>query len=195
MTRLEWHPLLSSTRFLSELISIDSELCDSCRKSACPHCGGALHAGFYVRKVRHGEAVKNFDICFSLCCSAKGCRKRTLPPSVRFCGRSPYLVAVIALAEIFAKGPSPKRIAIICELLGVAERSIRRWLRSWRGITKTSWWRERMSLDLPEWQESALARLVLFHAAREQDAALSLSAILRELSSLKFCFSTSLAIE
>ncbi len=193
MTITEWHPLLSCARFLKELISIDFDLSKSCRESRCPHCGSALHAGFYERKIRLGEFVEDFNRSYSLCCCARDCRKRTQPPSVRFCGRSPFPFAAIAIAEIFAKGPSPKRVSAICKLLDVAERTVRRWLQCWRGISGTSWWRARSDCGYPEWPGSVFVRLALFYAKDRKETAASMCAILGELSSLKFLFSRHLA--
>lgn len=112
----------------------------------CPHCQrGILHWASWKRKVRAPEGVSlpsEFEIQFSLCCSAEGCRRRVTPASVRFPSHSPNLAAAVILARIFASGPSRKRISEIQEILGVDERTIRRWLARWRNVEGSSaWWR------------------------------------------------------
>lgn len=197
MMSQEWHPLLKIASFLVVLVAIDLEFLSKTRKAKCPHCGGALHAGFYERKlaIETSENVEQLNVSFSLCCSNDGCRKRTQPPSVRFCGRSSFPLAAIALAEVFCKGPSQKRVAEVCKLLGAHERTVRRWLNSWKGITATAFWKERLGRGLPESEDSALMRLVLLFTTAHDDAVLSLSAFLHDLSNLKFNFSRTLAPE
>lgn len=191
-----WHPLLLCTSFLSLLVSIDRELAESCRYGRCPFCGGHLDAGFYRRKIRIGETAEDFGLCFNFCCRQADCRRRTMPRSVRFCGRSPFPWMVVALAELFSKGAPKKRVSVICQQLSVSERTVRSWLRRWRGISSTGWWRERLGRDLPEWKGSSLVRLAMFVIARDDAAAPdSFRAILDELSFLRFRFSRCVARE
>jgi hypothetical protein len=87
------------------LVEVDQAV--TCRVAAegCPVCGGPLHRGDYVRKPRGALVVpagEAFARRFSLCCGREGCRKRALPPSVRFLGRRVYLGAVVILASVVA---------------------------------------------------------------------------------------------
>lgn len=197
MIELIWHDLLSNASFLVKLVSIDLELLNNTREAKCSHCGGTLHAGFYERKLRVNVTnfVEQLYVCFSLCCSHEGCRRRTQPPSVRFCGRSPFPLAAIALAEVFCKGPSKKRVAKVCEFLGTHERTVRRWLNGWKGITPTAFWRERLGLVLPEYKDSNLMRIVFSFTTSQGETMSSVCAILLDLSNLKFDFSGTLALE
>ncbi len=68
---------------------------------------------------------------FSLCCGREGCRRRTLPPSLRFLGRRVYLGVVVIVASLAAQA-----LATAGELrraTGVAPRTVRRWLGWWQG--------------------------------------------------------------
>ncbi len=79
-----------SHNFWNQLIEIDEQIAQAVAARGCPRCGGRLHRGDYARKPRgglialeaEGEARR-----ISLCCDREGCRKRALPPSVRFLGR------------------------------------------------------------------------------------------------------------
>ena len=131
---------------LSFLLTIDQEEAQKHWGKTCPSCGqGALYWARRRRKPRLPKGLsvpEGFDLSDVLCCSAEGCRKRFYPISVRFAGRSPYPSVVFLLAKLFESGPSKKRVAEICEVLEVDERTIRRWLARWRGIEEgTPRWR------------------------------------------------------
>jgi hypothetical protein len=108
------------------------------------HCAGPLHQGNYHRKPRGaliataGEALTRRH---SLCCGRRGCRKRTLPPSLRFLGRRVYLEVVVVLASVIAQIVATAREAVAAS--GVPVRTLRRW-----GV----WWRE-VFPRLPTWAE------------------------------------------
>ncbi len=70
---------------------------------------------------------------FSLCCGRDGCRHRATPPSVRFLGRRVYIGAVVIVASVAAlAAASAQRVT------GVPARTLRRWIRWWRGPFTTS---------------------------------------------------------
>ena len=71
--------------FFQSLRQFDKEIFLTAKAQGCPHCGGPLDTANYLRKTR-GMAEEN-ELRFSLCCRREGCRKRRLPPSVRFLGR------------------------------------------------------------------------------------------------------------
>lgn len=63
-----------------------------------------------------------------MCCGREGCRKRALPPSLRFLGRRVYLEAVVLLATVCAMISATLQEA--CWITDVPVRTLRRW-RSW----------------------------------------------------------------
>jgi len=139
-------PYLNASLFLF-LLSLDRKAAQALWGTTCPHCGrGILHWGSWRRKFRCPVGFvlpADFDVLFSLCCSAEGCRKRTTPSSIRFPFRSPNLAAVVILAKIFVCGPSSKRVAEIQKIMEVDERTVRRWLARWRNTeTSSAWWQK-----------------------------------------------------
>lgn len=100
----------------------------------CPACGGPLHRGDYERKPRGARIAPEGEDSvrrFSLCCGREGCRKRTLPPSLRFLGRRVYLGAVVIVASVVAQARGAK--SAIRQATGVPTRTSRRWRTWWRG--------------------------------------------------------------
>jgi hypothetical protein len=97
-----------------------------------PFCGGPLHSAHYLRKPRGGppELEEAFEVRFSLCCGRPGCRRRVLPPSVRFWGRRVYWAPVLLLVCALRQGQSP---ALTFERLkaiyGVWRSTLKRWQR------------------------------------------------------------------
>ena len=63
----------------------------------------------------------------SFCCDRDGCRKRVLPPSVRFLGRRVYLGAVVVLISAMRQGPTPRRVSELSKRFGADESTIARW--------------------------------------------------------------------
>lgn len=138
--------LLTASLFFF-LLLLDREQAQNLWGKTCPHCGeGVLYWGCWKKKVRCPTSAplpQGFEVQFSLCCSAKDCRKRVTPPSIRFPEGSPNLAVVVILARIFACGPSQKRISELKCLLKVDERTIRRWLARWRRVESESpWWKK-----------------------------------------------------
>jgi hypothetical protein len=120
--------------FFRFLVELDEAVTRRVAAEGCPVCGGPLHRGDYERKPRGAliaPAGEAFARRFSLCCGREGCRKRALPPSVRFLGRRVYLGAVVILASIVALA---LRSAVqIPHQTGVPARTTRRWLGWWQG--------------------------------------------------------------
>jgi len=78
------------SEFFEGLVAIDAEITARVAAAGCRFCGGPLHRGDYDRKPRGGAvavAAEAFTRRFSLCCGREGCRRRAMPPSVRFLGR------------------------------------------------------------------------------------------------------------
>ena len=74
-----------------------------------PFCGGPLHYANYPRKPRGGppDLDEVFEIRYSLCCGREGCRRRLLPPSVRFWGRRVYWAPVVLIITALRQGRNP----------------------------------------------------------------------------------------
>jgi hypothetical protein len=125
--------------FFVMLVRVDLVLVERVAAECCPHCGGPLHRGDYVRKPRGAlitPAGEEFVRRFSLCCGREGCRKRALPPSVRFLGRRVYLGAVVILASIVAL--AIRAAEKIRRQTGVPARTTSRWLGWWQGAFLTT---------------------------------------------------------
>lgn len=116
------------------LVELDEAVTDQVAAEGCPVCNGPLHRSDYDRKPRGAllaPAGEAFARRFSLCCGREGCRKRAMPPSVRFLGRRVYLGAVVVLASIVAL--ALHAAAEVRRQTGVPARTTRRWLGWWRG--------------------------------------------------------------
>jgi len=121
------------------LMAWDEELARRVASAGCPHCCGPLHRANYERKPRGAliaEAGEAFRLRHSLCCGREGCRRRSLPPSLRFLGRRVYLEAVVLLATMVTQMATALREA--CSHTGVPRRTLRRWQAWWREIFPSS---------------------------------------------------------
>ena len=102
-----------------------------------PFCGGPLHDAHYQRKPRGGpsDIQEAFEVRFSLCCGRPGCRRRVLPPSVRFWDRRVYWAPVLLLVSALRQGQKP---AVTMEHLkafcGVWRSTIKRWQRYFKEL-------------------------------------------------------------
>lgn len=133
-----------AVEYFSRLEEIDKAIAATVAAAGCPHCDGPLHRGDYRRKPRGGlvaAAGEAFTRRHSLCCGRRGCRKRSLPPSLRFLGRRIYLETVVLLAGVWEQVLATLRDAV--DRSGVPARTLRRW---------GSWWRGRFP-TLPIWTE------------------------------------------
>jgi hypothetical protein len=130
--------------FFARLEKLDEMIATAVAAGRCRHCAGPLHQGNYLRKPRGGlmaTAGEAFTRRHSLCCGRRGCRKRALPPSLRFLGRRVYLEVVVVLASVMAQVVATARAAVAAS--GVPLRTLRRW--GW-------WWRE-VFPRLPTWAD------------------------------------------
>jgi hypothetical protein len=138
------HDLRLGVEFFAMLAEFDARIARQVAAAGCRHCGGPLHQGNYERKPRGVEiaaAGEAFSLRHSLCCGWDGCRKRTLPPSLRFLGRRVYLGAVVLLASVVALVAPALRVARALTL--VPELTLHRW---------GTWWRTAFP-DSPTWVE------------------------------------------
>ena len=122
------HGLLGNVEFHEWLSRTDVDLADQIRRRGCQRggCGGRLHRADFPRKVRGlaVDDVSSFASRIGLCCG--WCRRRVLPPTVRFFGRSSYafVAALVAAVTTLASG-----IASGARLVGAAWITIARWMR------------------------------------------------------------------
>jgi hypothetical protein len=123
---------------------------------------------------------EGYEIRFDLCCG--WCRKRTLPPSVRFLGRKVFVAVAIAVATVVVRGRDRDAVGLLRRELGVSWQTLQRWCRWWLELTGTALWQRirgtlPVSLDLAELPKSLLD---YFHG----DAAERMERLLRLLSPL-----------
>ena len=138
------HPRRLVGEFFAMLEKIDEMIAAQVAAGRCRHCDGPLHRGDYQRKPRGGSmagAGEAFTRRHSLCCGRRGCRRRALPPSLRFLGRRVYLEVVVVLASVMAQVMTTMREAVAAS--GIPARTLRRW---------GGWWRE-VFPKLPTWAE------------------------------------------
>jgi hypothetical protein len=101
---------LGDVEFHQRLWRVHVVLVEELRFRRCPRrlCGGRLHRANFQRKVRGVTASGlQFDKRLGLCCGR--CRRRVLPPAVRFFGRgsSAYIAVLVAtVAALCCGGPS-----------------------------------------------------------------------------------------
>ncbi|MGK5084883.1 hypothetical protein WDW37_16465 [Bdellovibrionota bacterium FG-1] len=123
-------PLPGESRFFQSLFIHDQELCLALKLKPCARCGGKLDVANFKRKLRDGP---NGDILrLGLCCRRDGCRKRVLPPSMRFLGRRVYSSLTVILYLEFR------------DLLGFEPEICRRTLGRWR-----EFWRQHLAEGSP----------------------------------------------
>jgi hypothetical protein len=135
----------------ARLEKLDEKIAAAVAAGRCRHCEGPLHQGNYQRKPRGGliaTAGEAFTRRHSLCCGRRGCRKRALPPSLRFLGRRVYLEAVVLLASVMAQILAAAREAVAAS--GVPLRTLRRWGGWWREVfPKQPMWAELRARFVP----------------------------------------------
>ena len=128
-----YQTLLRDASFYELLARIDFDLAETTRVSGCT-CGGRLHQAHYRRKPRGGPSglCKRTSIRLSFCCSEEGCRRRRMPPSLRFLGRKVFFGVVVLLVPVLREGPTVERLRRLEEVFQVSPRTARRWQRWWR---------------------------------------------------------------
>ena len=138
------HDLRLEEEFFAMLEGLDAEIAGRVAAAGFPHCGGPLYQANYERKPRGAKIAapgEAFTLRHSLCCGREGCRKRALPPSLRFLGRRVYLGAVVLLASVVTQLVGALRGSRA--LTGVPGWTLRRWGLWWRNtFPHTSTWAE-----------------------------------------------------
>lgn len=138
------HDFRLEEEFFALLTGFDGEIARRVAMAGCRHCGGPLYQANYARKPRGAAfagAAEAFTLRHSLCCGQEGCRRRALPPSLRFLGRRVYVEAVVLVASVVALlVPVLSRAS---KLTGVPCRTLQRW---------ATWWQESFPQS-PTWCE------------------------------------------
>lgn len=169
------HALRLAGEIFARLEKVDEAIAAAVAAGRCRHCEGPLHRGNYQRKPRGAlmaVAGEAFTLRHSLCCGRRGCRRRALPPSLRFLGRRVYLEAVVLVAAMVAQAISlTARTAVA--MTGVPLRTLRRWGEWWRGsFPKTRLWAElRARFIPPPPNEDGLPRSLVARLAADGGAA------------------------
>ena len=161
------HESMLGEEWFASLEEFDRQIAEAVAAEGCRHCGGPLYQGNYERKPRGGhiaEAGEAFTLRHSLCCGREGCRKRALPPSLRFLGRRVYLEAVVLLAS--ARAMALETLCLARGATGVPARTLRRWHTWWAAAFPSSavWTQLRARFVPPPPADSELPRSLLERA-------------------------------
>lgn len=153
----------------SALQEADARIAAAVAACRCPYCEGPLHVANYERKPRGGffaKAGEEFSLRHSLCCGRRGCRRRVLPPSLRFLGRKVYLELAVLWAAVLMQAAEAARAA--ARQTRVSARTLARWRLWWRSdVPRSSWWAElRARLAPPAPDEADLPRSLLAHLSQ-----------------------------
>jgi transposase-like protein len=122
-----------SARFHRLLVMFDHDLARAARAQGC-RCGGKLHSADYTRKPRGvpADAREFYSRRLSLCCAKDTCRKRTIPPSLRFLGRRVYVAVTMLLVSVMVSGGTQAQLSELAREFGIDRRTIARWRDWWR---------------------------------------------------------------
>ena len=139
-----YQSVLADVRLFELLGRIDQDLAQVVQGQGCGRCGGRLDRADYARKPRGlpAELGAEHAVRRSLCCAAEGCRRRNMPPSVRFLGRRVYVGAAIVGITALRPGARGGEARALRGWLGVSGRTLARWRRWWREVFAASaFWR------------------------------------------------------
>ena len=163
-----YHGVLLNASLYEFLYRVDCDLAKQTQGDRCPHCGGPLHQDNYPRKPR-GAGCRlgpEYQQRLSFCCARKGCRRRALPPSVRFLGRKVYLGVVIVLCTAMQHGVNASRGQQLAEQLGVPRQTLLRWRTYWQQVfVQTRFWKQARGHLLPPVSEAELPGSLLVRFA------------------------------
>jgi hypothetical protein len=152
------HELVLGVEFFARLDAMDAQMAAQLAAQGCPFCGGPLHRGNYLRKPRGALLApggEQYSLRYSLCCGWRDCRRRVLPPSLRFLGRRVYLEVVVLFATVLVQLVKALRRASTTS--GVPPRTLRRWATWWtEGFPATPIWTELRARFVPPPPDEAL---------------------------------------
>jgi len=165
--------LVAVASFWSTLTDIDRQLQQDVIAKGCPLCGGPLHVANHPRKPRGipAQVEREWSLRFNTCCGY--CRRRCMPPSVRFLGRRVYVGAIVMLATM---------LVLTCEAAG---KTLQRWLVWWTlELPTLSYWMVIRARFVPGVQTAGLPASLLkrYEPAAGQQTAQGLINTLRALA-------------
>jgi hypothetical protein len=169
---------LGDSRFFQALLAIDKANAEKTQSLGCPFCGGVLDVANYPRKPRGFAETGEPVMRLSFCCRRQGCRKRTMPESVRFLGRKVYSGLVVVLAAF----ESAVQVA-----LGLCRQTLSRWRVYWSEVLRLSspFWKGRRALFPPGFEaHGSPEALVRFFEERSPAAHEAATTALRFFSPL-----------
>jgi hypothetical protein len=154
------HDLRLGVELFAWLAEMDRQIARWVATGGCQYCAGPLHQSNYRRKPRGAkvaEAAEAFGLRYSLCCGREGCRRRALPPSLRFLGRRVYVEAVVLVASIVALLLGAVDSA--SKVTQVPARTLKRWIMWWQEVFPQSrTWQEIRSRLVPHPEQALLPR-------------------------------------
>lgn len=139
-----YQSVLADAGLYALLLRLDQDLAHTAREQGCGRCGGRLDRADYVRKPRGlpQELGPEHAVRLSLCCAAEGCRRRTMPASVRFLGRCVYVGAAVLGITALDTGTRRAEVRALRTWLGLSARTLARWRRWWRAVfAESTFWR------------------------------------------------------
>ena len=139
-----YQSVLADVGLYALLLRFDQDLARAAREQGCRRCGGRLDRADYARKPRGVplELGPEHAVRLSLCCAAEGCRRRTMPPSVRFLGRRVYVGAAVLGITALGAGRRCAEVRDLRAWLGLSARTLARWRRWWRAVfANSAFWR------------------------------------------------------
>jgi hypothetical protein len=179
--------LLQKASLFSLLHRIDMDLGRQHQQGGCAYCNGPLHQANYMRKPRGGPDGIPEECCLrlSLCCGRQGCRRRSLPPSVRFMGQRVYWGCVILVVMTLRQGrPDGMSANKLKKLFGVTRLTIKRWVAYFRDVFPSTarWQRLRGRVSASVRDSDLPGALVRFFLLTSESAQKGLIACLQFLA-------------
>jgi hypothetical protein len=145
------HDLRLGVELFAWFSEMDRQIARWVASLGCRYCAGPLYQSNYRRKPRGAkvaEAGEAFALRYSLCCGREGCRRRTLPPSLRFLGRRVYVEAVVLVASVVALLLGA--VGLAGKVMDVPVRTLKRWALWWReSFPQSRAWQEIRSRLVP----------------------------------------------
>lgn len=142
-----YQKILTDPKFFLLLFKYDLERASELHSMPCKHCGGKLDWANYARQPRGGppDLDEKCKVRFSLCCRNEGCRKRVMPPSLRFLGARVYFSAIFSLVIALSQGARPEKIEKIQKEFNISHQTFLRWRQWWKEVFPVTrfWQREK----------------------------------------------------
>ena len=154
------HDLRLGVELFAWFSEMDRQIARWVASLGCRFCAGPLYQSNYRRKPRGAkvaEAAEAFELRHSLCCGREGCRRRTLPPSLRFLGRRVYVEAVVLVASVVTLLLGSAKAG--SDAMGVPVRTLKRWGAWWtESFPQSRTWQEIRSRVVPSPEQWLLPR-------------------------------------